>query len=614
MTDATAKSSRIMGLIRRRPKTLLSLICLIAWLPGFFTIPPLDRDESRFAQASKQMLETHDFIDIHFGHEPRYKKPVGIYWLQAAATEAVSPLTGGARAEIWTYRIPSLLGALAAVMLAFWCAGAFLGVEGAFLSALLLGLTILLSSEAKIAKTDAVLLATVLGAQGVLLRAYLARDPSQPPITFRLAMLGWLSFTLGILIKGPVIAGVCGSIVAVLVLADSPWRRKYSALALVALATLVSVLLKAWLLLAIPGLALIAILIVKGEWRWLAKLRPVWGIALTILVAAPWYVAIFLISHGTFYEQSLGHDFGAKLAGGQESHGLPPGYYLLMTTVTFWPATLFLAPALAAAIAHHRESVGRFLLAWAGGWWLIEFVPTKLPNYILPAYPALAMIVAAFILAPHELDAPTWRRRAMPIVSSLHFLLGAGLLAAATVVLPRLYGPGITWDLVAAAAVIGILALAAAILALRRSKRRAITVSVVAAIVTMGALTLLVIPRLDQLMVSPREAAMVAAHIRPGDPAPVLAGYTEPSAVFLIGTETHLANGFDAAEIAAQQGGLALIEDGQRPAFLARLAEDESDATAVDALSGFNYSRGRPVHITLYRVTPPHEVTIPPEE
>ena len=82
----SAEPNRVMALVRRRPLALLFLICLIAWLPGLFTIPPLDRDESRFAQASKQMLETHNFVDIRFGQEPRYKKPVGIYWLQAAAT------------------------------------------------------------------------------------------------------------------------------------------------------------------------------------------------------------------------------------------------------------------------------------------------------------------------------------------------------------------------------------------------------------------------------------------------------------------------------------------------------------------------------------------------
>ena len=65
-----------------------SLFSLIAFLPGFFQIPPVDRDEARFAQATKQMLESGQYIDIHFQDEVRYKKPVGIYWLQAAAVKA----------------------------------------------------------------------------------------------------------------------------------------------------------------------------------------------------------------------------------------------------------------------------------------------------------------------------------------------------------------------------------------------------------------------------------------------------------------------------------------------------------------------------------------------
>ncbi len=86
------------------------------------------------------MLETGNFVDIRFGHEPRYKKPVGIYWLQAAATEAVGAATGDAsHGHIWTYRIPSLVGAFVAVALTFWCASAFLEAEAAFLAALLLG-------------------------------------------------------------------------------------------------------------------------------------------------------------------------------------------------------------------------------------------------------------------------------------------------------------------------------------------------------------------------------------------------------------------------------------------------------------------------------------------
>ena len=72
----------------RRAAALLVLFSLIAFLPGFFQIPPVDRDEARFAQATKQMLETHEYVDIRFQDEVRYKKPVGIYWLQAAAVKA----------------------------------------------------------------------------------------------------------------------------------------------------------------------------------------------------------------------------------------------------------------------------------------------------------------------------------------------------------------------------------------------------------------------------------------------------------------------------------------------------------------------------------------------
>src|SRR5437868_10812633 len=115
-------------LIRRHPLASVLIICALAWLPGFFTLPPLDRDESRFAQATRQMLETRDFVDIRLGQDVRYEKPVGIYWLQAAATTVFG---GGTRDAIWTYRLPSLIGALAAVAATFWLVRGFAAAETA---------------------------------------------------------------------------------------------------------------------------------------------------------------------------------------------------------------------------------------------------------------------------------------------------------------------------------------------------------------------------------------------------------------------------------------------------------------------------------------------------
>ena len=54
-------------------------------MQGVFNLPVLDRDEARFATASKTMLETKDFIDIKMQEETRYKKPIGIYWAQVSS-------------------------------------------------------------------------------------------------------------------------------------------------------------------------------------------------------------------------------------------------------------------------------------------------------------------------------------------------------------------------------------------------------------------------------------------------------------------------------------------------------------------------------------------------
>ena len=90
-----------------RAVAVLILTALLAFLPGFFQIPPTDRDEARFAQASKQMLETGEYVDIHFQDEVRYKKPVGIYWLQVGVVKTASALgIRQAQTTIWLYRIP----------------------------------------------------------------------------------------------------------------------------------------------------------------------------------------------------------------------------------------------------------------------------------------------------------------------------------------------------------------------------------------------------------------------------------------------------------------------------------------------------------------------------
>ena len=154
-----------------RSIVFLILCCIVLFVPGFFTIPAIDRDEARFAQATKQMVESGEFVDIRFQDDVRYKKPVGIYWLQAAVVETASNL-GVPRAQlrIWLYRVPSLIGAIGAVLLTYWTALAFVTRQAAVLSALMMASCVLLGAEARLAKTDAMLLLTVVAAMGAWAR------------------------------------------------------------------------------------------------------------------------------------------------------------------------------------------------------------------------------------------------------------------------------------------------------------------------------------------------------------------------------------------------------------------------------------------------------------
>jgi len=560
VAPATPERSAFLDRLARRPFATLFLLCFIAWVPGFFSLPPLDRDESRFAQASKQMIETGNYVDIRYSIGPRYKKPVGIYWLQVASTKLFSDPPYN---EIWTYRLPSLIGGFAAVFLAFWCARAFASPPVALIAAALIGFTVSLTAETKIAKTDAVLLATVLGSQALLMRCYLAaRDAARAPPGLWLALGGWAAFALGVLLKGPIILAV----LAVTVIAVSLWDR---------------------------------------DWKWLGTIHPWPGILLTLVITLPWGIAIFFESHGQFYEQALGHDFAAKILGGQESHGAPPGYYLALASVTLWPAILFALPGVGWAVKNRKDPVLRYLLAWAGACWLMfEAVPTKLPHYILPAYPAVAFMGALWAMRPRDEAEPGWLK-VLRYLAAFQFLLGVIAFATALIFLPHRFGGHLTMLLVGGAIVGTAFGLAAIALVLQRRTLPASVCAVIAAVIFYPSIVWGLVAQIPDVWMSPHLAARVAVDKKANDPPVVLTGYVEPSLVFLLGTDTEIENGTAAAQIAAKQGGLALVEDHQARAFLTQLASLGASAAKVDELSGFNYSRGEREHVTFYRITPP---------
>ena len=542
------------GALRPGHCAVLAILALALFLPGFFTLPVTDRDEARFAQASRQMIESGDPIDIRFQDRPRYKKPAGIYWLQSVTA---SPF-GGAAAPIWAFRLPSIAGAAAAAVLTALIGAALFTPAAGFLAGAILAGTLLLGVEARLAKTDAVLLALVLAAQYCLARVYrAARDGAATP---RLFWPFWIALGAGVLVKGPVILLVCGATVAALCAMDR-------------------------------------------QTRWVVGLRPARGLAVLAAIVLPWLAAIGLRSDGAFFAESVGRDLLGKVASGQESHGAPPGSHLAAFWLAFWPFGFLAAAALPWLWARRRETAVRFLTAWAVPTWLVlEAAATKLPHYALPLYPALALAAAAALDAGADEGRPRW--------AAWTNRAGVGLHAAASLVLAALFVglwagfEGVGWPAMLAPLAGAALGAWLAFPARLRPGAR-VAGLLAASFLAVGGATAGLAPKLEELWVSPR-LAQALSEARPCPDSPLAsAGYAEPSLVFHAGAGIRLGDGAAAARrLLADPGcALAAVESREETSFRAALAAAGREARAVRAVEGIDYSRGgRALRITVYRL------------
>jgi 4-amino-4-deoxy-L-arabinose transferase-like glycosyltransferase len=365
---------------------VLVLICLAVYLPGFFSLPPIDRDESRFAQASRQMLESGDWIVPRIQGRERLNKPPMIYWAQAGAA-SISTLGNAERDRIWMYRLPSMLCAIASVLATWWLGRTMFDARAAWLAAVLLGLCPIVWWEARQARADMLLLACttlsmalawrLLHARGGLA---IARSPASPPSTLAPGAWGttlalWACVGAGVLAKGPITPMV--------------------------------------LLLAGALLCLLA-----RSVRPLLALRPLSGLVIVLAMVVPW-VLLVMREVGTDRYLTLIHDevVGRSLEP-KEGHWGPPLYHAVFSLALFWPGSLLLGAGVYWGVSRGiRTHVGgggviartwarlrtaslfqprpAFLIAWLGPSWIVfELVSTKLPHYTLPLYPALALLAA----------------------------------------------------------------------------------------------------------------------------------------------------------------------------------------------------------------------------
>ncbi|ANP45218.1 ArnT family glycosyltransferase [Candidatus Viadribacter manganicus] len=505
-----------------RGYVLIALIALTSGLIGAARVPVTDIDEARFAQATRQMVESDDYIRIRVQDAERNRKPVGIYWLQAASVNAMRPFVDRLN-TIWPYRLPSALGLMLASLATLWAGTNLFGARTGFVGAAIFAVGLLAGVEGMLAKTDAVMTGFITLAFASLIQ--LRTGTKRPRLV---ALLFWAAIGCGIMIKGPLPPLAAGMTLAALAF----WEKRAN---------------------------------------WMKPLAFWPGPLLALAITLPWAISIGVVTEGRFYSELLLREIGPKLvSGGDHRHGGIPGYHLLWLPLLIFPATYALPAALRlgwSAIRAPRQDNAhapfRFLIAWAVPIFaFFELMPAKLIHYTLPAYPAIALMCAAGLFA---MRGKRWRTT-HPAGLVAFGVFGALIVALMAVV--STFMPGYLADAgvrrAVATALIGAGTLAAAIaglIMLRRPTARA-AILVACALVLSFSLRGRLLPEARSLFVSNEAAAtMTRARLMPREDQNFwIVGYEQPSIIFMTRTWVHLVEIEDLAETPIAAGDGVMLE------------------------------------------------------
>ena len=276
--------------------TLLILLSLIVNFTTLNTFPVLDRDEARYVQSTKQMLETGHYNSIRFQEELRSKKPIGIYWLQAISVSFLSPKEDFLNKKnnqfnnIWKYRIISSLFSLFTSLLMFLIASKIFNRKVGLFSALALQSTLLFSIESHIAKTDAVLLTFSVVTMLLLLGYYKGIFVKKHDKVF---FAFWSTIGLSILVKGPILPLIILS-------------------------------------------AMFFIIVFKRSTNWILKTNPLTGIIIVFIIVLPWFLSLSATEQSSFINEGLKNDFINKILSVQENHAAFTGAHTVAILILFF--------------------------------------------------------------------------------------------------------------------------------------------------------------------------------------------------------------------------------------------------------------------------------------
>ncbi len=334
------------------PLVLLGLLLISGSLfffrlgtPGLF-----DADEPAYAQAAREMLESGDWVTPHFNGRPRFDKPILFYWLITLSYRVFGVTEFAVR--IWS----ALAGVILVVLIA-WAARRTFGPSADLWAGLAFTTSLLTALLARAAVTD--MLLTLFVTTAIL--AGLEALGGARRIKWW-ARLFWTAMGLAVLVKGPV--GVL-----------------------------------------IPMMALGGLLFFLQERRRaLARLVPWEGPLLFAVLTLPWYGLVLGANGWAFVEGFIIKHHITRYSGVVSSHAGPIWFYLPVLLIGFFPWSGFLPSALwiAGRGVRWRQTgrpTDRLLIAcacWVVGIFLFfSFAGTKLPSYLFPAFPGMALLVGA---------------------------------------------------------------------------------------------------------------------------------------------------------------------------------------------------------------------------
>ncbi|MBN2872532.1 MAG: glycosyltransferase family 39 protein [Halothiobacillaceae bacterium] len=349
---------------------VLAVAVAIGYVWGIGSLPLFDLDEGAFTGATWAMFERGDFLTPYLNDEPRFAKPVLIYWLQAVSVGAFGFTE-------WAFRLPSVIASTVWIGMIYAFADRHLGARQAFYAALIAATALMTTVVGKAAISDAVLLLFLTAATFATFNHWVSGER-------RWIRWAYLAMGLGFLTKGPVAVVIPAATSFVFYLATARGRDWWRAVL---------------------------------DWQ---------GIALFVAVALPWYVAVW-IEHGQHFidEFFLKNNVG-RFGQAMEGHSGGLWYYPLVTLVALLPFTGAVLTSLRYLPADWRGAYGRpasiplalrrFGWIWFGLTLLIfSLSGTKLPHYLNYGLVGLMLVMAAHL--------PQIRSRWLHLLPPVAFLL-----------------------------------------------------------------------------------------------------------------------------------------------------------------------------------------------